>query len=96
LQLAKTEQENIELREQMGQGGGAFNPMVEGEEFEPFELEDNIDNLKKMQIPDANFLRKINEADQQFMRSSVEKKSAVRSSAINPFPLHNSGATIPY
>jgi len=48
LQLAKTEQENMELREQMGQGGGAFNPMVEGEEFEPFELEDNIDNLKKM------------------------------------------------
>ena len=57
----------------MGQGGGAFNPMGEGEEFEPFELEDNIDNLKKMQIPDANFLRKINEADHHFMRSSVEK-----------------------
>ena len=48
MQLAKTEQENMELREQMGQGGGPFNPMVEGEEFEPFELEDNIDNLKKM------------------------------------------------
>lgn len=57
----------------MEQGGVAFNPMAEGEEFEPFELDDNIDNLKKMQIPDANFLRKINEADHHYMRSSVEK-----------------------
>ena len=57
----------------MGQGSGAFNPMIEGEEFEPFELDDNIDNLKKMQIPDANFLRKINEADHHFMRGSIDK-----------------------
>lgn len=77
----------------MEQGGVPFNPMADGEEFEPFELDDNIDNLKKMQIPDANFLRKINEADHHFMRSSNDKQSALRSSAVNPLPVLNSGAT---
>lgn len=92
-QLAKTESENLNLRDQMAQGG-VFNPMMEGEEFEPFELEDNIDNLKKMQIPDANFLRKINEADNHYMRSSIDKKSAaLRASGVNPLPVLNSGAT---
>jgi hypothetical protein len=35
------------LKEQAA-NGGAFNPMIDGEEFEPFEMDDNIDNLKKM------------------------------------------------
>ena len=61
------------LREQFAQAG--INPVNdEGDnEFEPFDLEDNIDNLKKMKGADANYLRKINEADNQFLRSSIDK-----------------------
>ena len=71
--------------------------MIDGEEFEPFEMDDNIDNLKKMQIPDANFLKKINEADNQFMRKSVEKhggNGGLRTSSIKPLPGFYTGATI--
>ena len=92
-QLAKTESENLNLRDQMA-SGGVFNPMNEGEEFEPFELDDNLDNLKKMQIPDANFLRKINEADNHYIRISIDKTGgAIRASGVNPLPALNSGAT---
>jgi predicted nuclease with TOPRIM domain len=76
---------NAMLKEKIVQGG--VNPVNDGdEEFEPFDLEDNIDNIKRMQVPDANYLRKINEADNQFLRSSVDKASALRSSGVNPIP----------
>ena len=57
------------------------NPMIEGDEeqFEPFDaIED--DNLKRMQVLDENFFRKINEADSQFVRPSLDKATALRSS----------------